>query len=351
MIRVFQEVTLAPRILYCGSDEYYWECRSVSIGESQKRGNRSNMRSGFEYFNSDGFSQTMWHRMIERYSSLDFTFENDRIAALAGITSWIRNTSGLHPVLGCWRECFVKDLAWMIFSAPRKSARSSKTLKSLPSWSWLSVASGGISFLNLERSVECLSILDLNARWARQELCTELASSRLLVRGLVFEIPWKKGPQGDLIPLKQFHNVTHTAGYALDGDAEPDGEKIVSKSHRTCLLLTCSTIPSMWGPGGEKTIQLEFLVVKALSQNKDVASRSYRRVGCGFWKIVQPAAWDREPRSAFSPLGSIWAKISGRDRWWEAFTSLYDVIYYDDDRKITFLETLLDTTQTDIELV
>ncbi|KAF2192792.1 HET-domain-containing protein, partial [Zopfia rhizophila CBS 207.26] len=119
---IFQELVLANRILYCSKEQFYWQCRGRSTSEDgyidHSRGLNfqclSTARSSF--FESQRTSPLMkrWWQWASDYVKRDFTVDEDRLAALAGITELQQEEMVSTPILGLWKETFISDLMWRV---------------------------------------------------------------------------------------------------------------------------------------------------------------------------------------------------------------------------------------------
>jgi hypothetical protein len=83
----------------------------------------------------------LWLDMIENYSRLQLTFENDRLPALAGLASYYSSSPGDY-LAGIWRTDLVRSLMW----ARRAQSwhydvhpRTARTSSGTPTWSWASI--------------------------------------------------------------------------------------------------------------------------------------------------------------------------------------------------------------------
>ncbi|KAF2626299.1 hypothetical protein BU25DRAFT_394934 [Macroventuria anomochaeta] len=81
-----------------------------------------------------------FHRVVEKYSTLNLTKRSDRLPALSGLCKRIQHVRGEYAA-GLWMESIAFDLLWRV---ERLNVNSTKILKSDedycgPSWSWVSV--------------------------------------------------------------------------------------------------------------------------------------------------------------------------------------------------------------------
>ncbi len=149
---VYQERLLAPRVLYFGQ-ELSWECREESVCEC------SGARHGMKYDHSlslvPGFSSEKlylrWQKMVEDFTWLHLSHEEDRLPALSGLAQQYHYRLKSGYLAGLWKENLLADLIWFSFvnstsEAPRYSTKRTKKWRA-PSWSWASVE-GPILFSN-----------------------------------------------------------------------------------------------------------------------------------------------------------------------------------------------------------
>jgi hypothetical protein len=82
-------------------------------------------------------SSLRWMKIVEEYTSLDLTFQTDKLPAIAGVAKQFRRClSNTRYMAGLWEECLVDGLLW------RRSTDTPQTgvaLADAPSWSWASV--------------------------------------------------------------------------------------------------------------------------------------------------------------------------------------------------------------------
>ncbi|RWA11834.1 hypothetical protein EKO27_g3290 [Xylaria grammica] len=95
-----------------------------------------------------------WMRIGESYSCLDFTYDGDRLVALAGLAEQgVQSGKGGRYLAGLWERSLPHQLCWEIVSVHRKPAAYIA-----PSWSWLSVF-GMITYANrMDFNSACFSI-------------------------------------------------------------------------------------------------------------------------------------------------------------------------------------------------
>ena len=148
---VYQERLLAPRILYFGK-ELSWECRETSECEC------SGMNVGLKYAHSQSLTSCstsqlylQWQNMVESYTSLRLSHEDDRLPAFSGLAQQFQRHLQSTYLAGLWKNNLMGDLLWSslegwVREEPRYCTRKPEKWRA-PSWSWASVE-GPIDFFS-----------------------------------------------------------------------------------------------------------------------------------------------------------------------------------------------------------
>ncbi|KUJ18981.1 HET-domain-containing protein, partial [Mollisia scopiformis] len=134
-----QERLLATRLIHFSREELFWECRTTTLCEC--RSLISHEESSYE--NQIGFKRRwamnrglrelfdLWHKTLQLYSSLDITYESDRLPALLGLANQLQERGCGEYIHGLWKENLFADLIW------RTSTRGTRPKEwKAPSWSW-----------------------------------------------------------------------------------------------------------------------------------------------------------------------------------------------------------------------
>lgn len=141
---VYQEKLLAPRTLYFG-EELSRRRREASACECSG-GNHC-----IEYDHSlsvlPGHSieklRLQWQNMVEEFTWLQLSFEEDRLPAFSGLAQQYQPRLGSEYLAGLWRENLVADLMWFAYPDYGIEAKPYSTNRPrkwrAPSWSWASV--------------------------------------------------------------------------------------------------------------------------------------------------------------------------------------------------------------------
>lgn len=164
---VYQERLLSPRIVHFGAIDLIWECNCDmacyckhyrgsgsrnAITHPVKPQHIASVRAASEGHGHVG----RWVQVVEAYTAMDFTYESDRLPAIAGVAKQFRrNMANQRYIAGLWEEGLLSGLTWSratIITAlvmwkhrvlelkPRPFA-----VKVSPSWSWISVP-GAITY-------------------------------------------------------------------------------------------------------------------------------------------------------------------------------------------------------------
>jgi len=86
----------------------------------------------------------LWKRLLQKYSSRQFTDPRDRIIAIHGVTQQMRLVLDSEECfLGVWRGDVIRSLIWFVEPDKEKhlvvNIESSATMVAAPSWAWVSV--------------------------------------------------------------------------------------------------------------------------------------------------------------------------------------------------------------------
>lgn len=147
----FQERILGPRVLHFGPNELLWECSSEDWCECGRRSSKQISKTGisavtkkrvFVAFHSKmdlAVVRLLGRDCVEEYSSLNLTYEEDRLPAIAGIATSMQTARTGVYLAGLWSDTLVLDMLWFSLGGDYKPLRA-------PSWSWAS-GEEGVSFL------------------------------------------------------------------------------------------------------------------------------------------------------------------------------------------------------------
>ena len=152
---ILQECELSPRMVYFGDVEIIWECSTKLQSESSRIGGVNwtsadnserprNIKSKLARFRQDYIGLTearcggIWTGLVSKYTSLDITFEVDRLVAISGLSQYLQHEAsdqlGEYRA-GLWEIGFEQQLLWRDFTG--SGIQPSSTYLA-PSWSWAS---------------------------------------------------------------------------------------------------------------------------------------------------------------------------------------------------------------------
>ncbi|KAF7948610.1 uncharacterized protein EAE97_004021 [Botrytis byssoidea] len=140
---VLQEQVLARRTLSFAKDEMLWGCRECSTCEC---------RIGFSNFESEAISPSRevykdiysnWYIMLEAYSHRPLTYQIDKLPAISGIAKLLHDMTQDGYYAGLWRSQLPGALLW---TSKKDNNEYTESEKCMPSWSWASIRSGGITY-------------------------------------------------------------------------------------------------------------------------------------------------------------------------------------------------------------
>lgn len=264
---VVQERLLAPRTLYFGKNQLFWECRELHACEILPNGIPSQLVSGiaepgavdlapiksFEqalrrlrdavpYYDQSGFwsgggipqyesTYEVWNDILKIYTSCALTNADDKLVAISGIAKSFTNIVGDEYLAGLWQGNFVNGLLWQVLDPTTAMYSGEKYWPSVrperyraPSWSWASVdgPTQGYPF-EYELSDHCADIQDIFVEPKSSDSTGELKHACLHVCGHL--VKTRRKPGGENWP-----------GHAQFGKFFPDVEDEVEGDYY-CLPL------------------------------------------------------------------------------------------------------------------
>jgi hypothetical protein len=144
---VLQERALSPRTLYFGKDELTWECLEATFCQcgqlcSNSRDLKNEVHPGAEDHPRPKVTIFGdWYRVVQEYSYLQLSHEEDVFPAISGISKQFRTMLGSQYIAGLWRDDIISGLCWYVGlqkdPEPVRAQRSTEWRA--PSFSWASV--------------------------------------------------------------------------------------------------------------------------------------------------------------------------------------------------------------------
>ncbi|KAJ4264506.1 hypothetical protein NW762_005707 [Fusarium torreyae] len=155
---LLQERMLSPRILYFGSYQMYFECRTLPqyeyVHDNDIMSDQEDLRD-FKPFDTWRKSR-WWRHFVENYSRQALTVSTDRFPAISGIIHACRPPPGEVYLAGIWSRELPSSLLWYVQEQSEESEQEQTTYTDekhkqesaivssqydyiAPSWSWASV--------------------------------------------------------------------------------------------------------------------------------------------------------------------------------------------------------------------
>ena len=274
---VFQEMLLSRRKLHFAEDQVYWHCRCLVESEDRYYINHEGeLRPSKVMTNED------WHDLMFVYSGKDFTFNTDRLAALAGVVKWYSKEYNVTPLLGLWRETLSLDLAWLSVGregdggAPRKS-----TIAGLPSWTWL-VWDDCVRFPQLPRvreHVPFLRVIYCSINWVGEPMTSALKSVDLRVQAPIKTLTLTLPQEPEVVGLRL--NGLEQSEVILD---ELGWSSIPYRDSFQSETVDVLILEGIRGYGHTTKSHVTFLVVQEIPGT--TAFPRYKRIGAGQMRLV-----------------------------------------------------------------
>lgn len=293
---VLQEVFLSRRTIHFTEDQIYWFCaerRASEDGTLQSintYGNHHGLVLGPPQWDTlqkphidRAFTYTMWWWLVEDYSSRALTNSNDKMAALAGLTTYFQKKLGDDPLAGMWRAELLDSLCW---SYDIHKARASTALPGAPSFSWVS-ADGSIkrnccrlpAELPRQRMDRDLDILSANISWSGQPLTSQITGGKLVGRGLLVEINFALDEGQRCTNCSSDHScrLLLLRGESRVGQFRFDRYCVALTGVVCCLAVTYKRVTLNFPPPQDSVYTWFHVLILESTGNKD----EFRRVGVG----------------------------------------------------------------------
>ncbi|ORY12025.1 heterokaryon incompatibility protein-domain-containing protein [Clohesyomyces aquaticus] len=240
---VLQETVLSRRILHLTSNQIFWQCKECfysedgSIAQNGTGGRMGLSPQGLGFLSQirigEGASQdrSVWHAWVEDYSGRDFTYEKDRLPALAGLIRYHQLDTNDVPLLGLWISTLHLDLAWSA-SDPEQSSKSTE----FPSWTWLSLR-GVIDYSSTDdiedpSEIETpLRVIEHHVEWSGAPHVSSLTRSRLILSSKCFQLT--PNEDGETLTVVEYEN-SFTEYVSSDFDVLPNNSP---QAQITCFVL------------------------------------------------------------------------------------------------------------------
>ncbi|KAI1381211.1 HET-domain-containing protein [Hypoxylon crocopeplum] len=213
---VLQERLMAPRAIYFGSQQVFWECSEAHACETHPGGfgkfSPANESPGIKQPKQrDCFDKSLWKQLIATptsprpsrdrrveilanwsaivnlYSTTQLTFPRDKLVAVSGLAKEVRKSlqrfmPGRHQYFaGLWKDMLVETLGWYVrIGAPAIRTPSYRA----PSWSWASL-DGHVIMPEVftEETTELSSLLSVGTEFLGEDDTREVKGGMLTLYG------------------------------------------------------------------------------------------------------------------------------------------------------------------------
>jgi hypothetical protein len=207
---VYQERSLAPRIIHFGHNQLFYECREQQFCEQYPYGlpqaisrhasvnfkrfmdfERINLELAHHDLypgsrNRNDACFRIWANVVKEYSQTALTRPTDKLIAISGIAKSFADITGQKYVAGMWHESLEYALMWKNSNFARYKVDdplfSSPTTWCAPSWSWASV-DAPTDFLRSDRTHLLISVQDVVLIHATDDKMGLLTGGWLDLRG------------------------------------------------------------------------------------------------------------------------------------------------------------------------
>ncbi|KAK3291387.1 HET domain protein [Chaetomium fimeti] len=185
----FQEAALSRRMVCFDNDQLLWKCTSRHesedglrvVSEATPNTGDWNVWACLAQLGSGKPSYVFWYKMMEDYSGRKFTFEKDKLPALAGIVEVFEDHVDDAPLVGLWHGDILDGLLWRAHEPGERVSFSGV----VPSWSWTSVSgrvSWGGSLISILPEGQ-LKVISVGVDWAGRPMTSPISGAALEVHG------------------------------------------------------------------------------------------------------------------------------------------------------------------------
>ncbi|OCL06141.1 HET-domain-containing protein, partial [Glonium stellatum] len=146
---ILQEQILSPRTLVLDENHIHWRC-CTSVASERHPGMKVIQNYDFILPSQASF-RTVWHDVVENYTSRSLTKRTDKLAAIHGLATALGTAARFTYIAGLWKEHIQLDLVWRrrrssiqrddSVRSPTQEAGEHMLEIPAPSWSWASLDS------------------------------------------------------------------------------------------------------------------------------------------------------------------------------------------------------------------
>jgi hypothetical protein len=251
---VLQERALSPRTLYFGKDELTWECLEAAACQCGQLCDTSSTLKSRIHSGSEDRPKSReavfdgWYSVVEEYSNLQLSQEEDIFPAISGISKQFRTLLGSQYIAGLWRDKALSGLCWQLVSEPDRlfgpvQARRSSKWRA-PSFSWANVVlSQGFHIIYWPKHVKldhpCVKLMDAHCVPVGADDTGQLSDAYIDLEGTLVAATFNKNP---VICWVDVHSDSYHPldwHFYADYDYEIDGpHQIVVGDEVFCLLIS-----------------------------------------------------------------------------------------------------------------
>ncbi|KFY54463.1 hypothetical protein V496_07254 [Pseudogymnoascus sp. VKM F-4515 (FW-2607)] len=234
-----QEQLLSHRLLVFEMGGVSWQCSEQHM---TYRGPASHDEQPFLSLcraGSDADVAAIYQRWLEirsDYCGRSMFVLSDKLNAISAAASEISRSKGWTYLAGLWSECLVNDLLWT-YTNPKApwqrdendypiltSQRARAAARVAPSWSWASVAEGGIldTQASDDRAPFEFELLDSGVQVADDGPFGSVTAGFLLVKGKVISLRFRREYRPEMLDMADIALL----GDARDGDGQGQGDGV-----------------------------------------------------------------------------------------------------------------------------
>jgi hypothetical protein len=292
---ILQERVLSPRKLHFGAHKVYWACRKTTFAEDghpvDQRTHRW-MTDIHKLMESESISKyefhETWSKLVEVYCTLELTYTEDRLPALAGVAKMLSQKSKYEYIAGLWIQTIAAGLAWQVKEKDPDKLSQRPSRYRAPSFSWACVDEE-ISYIQRgdeeKPDTSGLTVMSSNIEFEFGDGLGKIKGGKITVSGLV-----RRAVNLGLLPTQWRYYKGHHPLYDEDwtpfGVLRNDSKDDIDVHEMTCLRLL--------EKGGT-----EFFLVLIPVAPDDPVSTTYRRVGLGMTGVPSLSEWLRDDPKFF----------------------------------------------------
>lgn len=200
----YQERLLSPRTVHFADDMLYWECPSITTGETQGRITgldgieavhtvkamltaEAAVQPQHEYAPMADSLRTKpeqrlrlpWYNIVRQFTRCELTFSKDTLPALQGVARRVHSERRCAYYAGLWEDTLCSDLLWVLDVPCEIRPHEYRA----PSWSWASTQ-GGVSWpYSYNSLVKEVNVVSVSTTPAGDDPLGELTAGTLKLKG------------------------------------------------------------------------------------------------------------------------------------------------------------------------